>query len=118
VREDTGSLIKYNASVILYNELIWNPDFSVSAVPLVDLHYNISVFNYCNINTYTSSGVERLLQAHHVPANRSWVAVLSIDDSKINFECMKVNKDLSWEELYILYWGKLTAKYIQSLGKY
>ena len=116
VREDTGSLIKYNASVIFYNELIWNPNFSVSNVSLVDIHYNISVFNYCNLNAYTSSGVERLLDAHHVPVNGTWVAVLSMSYTEIVVDCMKV-QDLSLEERYILYWGKLTSKYIQSLGK-
>ena len=64
VRDETTGLIQFNRSIVIYNHLPWNRDFTVSNVALVDLFHNVSVFNYCDVNAYTSSGVERLLQAH------------------------------------------------------
>ena len=108
-------LVQFNRSSVFYSYLPWNRDFTVSNVALVDIYNNVSVFNYCDVNEYTQPGVERLLQAHHVPLNQSWVAVVS----KYNIvpECLDMNKDLSREEQYILYYPKRHVRYIQRTGK-
>ena len=114
VRDETTGLIQYNRSSVVQTTLPWNRDFTVSNVALVDIYHNVSVFNYCDVNEYTQPGVERLLQAHHVPLNQSWVAVVPKYD--IVPECMDINKDLSREERYILNHPKRHVQYIQSLG--
>ena len=115
VRDETTGLIQSNRSSVFHNYLPWNREYTASNVALVDLFHNVSVFNYCDVNEYTQPGVERLLQAHHVPLNQSWVAVVSNDN--IGAECLNINKDLSREEMYILYWKKRLVKYIQNTGK-
>ena len=115
VRDETTGLIQSERSSVFYTFLPWNRDFTVSNVALVDIYNNVSVFNYCDVNEYTQPGVERLLQAHHVPLNQSWVAVVS--KYNIVSECLDINKDLSREEQYILGWIKRLVKYVQSTGK-
>ena len=108
VRDETTGLIQSNRSSVFYNTLPWNREYTASNVALVDITYNVSVFNYCDVNEYTQPGVERLLKAHHVPLNQSWVAVVSMP--YIVPECMDMNKDLSREEQYILNWPKRYVK--------
>ena len=115
VRDETTGLIQSDRSSVFYNTLPWNRKYTASNVALVDIFHNVSVFNYCDVNEYTQPGVERLLQAHHVPLNQSWVAV--VPKYNIVSECMSINKDLSREERYILYWDKRLVKYIQNTGK-
>ena len=115
VRDETTGLIQSNRSSVFYNLLPWNRDFTASNVALVDITYNVSVFNYCVVNESTQPGVERLLQAHHVPLNQSWVAV--VPKYNIVPDCMNIKKDLSREERYVLFMTKRYVKYIQNTGK-
>ena len=44
-----------------YSILPWNYHFNVSNVTIIDLTYNSSIFNYCDLGSFTKEGVFPLL---------------------------------------------------------
>ncbi len=120
VYEDAGSesntreLSLYSASALMYH-------FNVRNVTLVDIHYSLDIFNYCDLNSYTPAGVSRLLEAHHIAPKdirngARWIALITKHAQGYIPECSS-KYSISYSDMYTLFNALLVSHYIERTGK-
>ena len=73
----------------VYNALLWRPQINYTSqhsIPVVNLHQSISIFNYCDLNSYTKEGILPLLIASNVNPNDTWFGM--IQEIKLLDDCV------------------------------
>ncbi len=84
-----------NCSIPIYDYIYWSEREQDSEksqesllLKVVDMTYDINIWNYCDINMYSSIGVKKLLELHNVNVSTTtWVAVFQ--RLKVTDKCMQ-----------------------------
>ncbi len=88
--------------------------FNVSEMPLVDVTFDITVFNFCALENYHNDSASKikLLEMHGITnASSPWVAYFNDKD----FVTGCPNRySMSWSDSITLYWAPLLAKKVQA----
>lgn len=113
---ETTQEITFN-SLPAYNILLWNPSFEESNLTIIDLQYDQSIFNFCDLSQYTPEGVLPLMETYYnitqddIDSGLQWVALFYIYP-----ECHSLDIIHNFLEAYILAWDDLLSLYIQRTG--
>jgi hypothetical protein len=82
--------------------------FNESSVALVDLQADETVFNWCDLDSYTHEGVKGILEYHHIyeadlQRGLKWVAFFTAEVFCEGFDFRNVMESyiLTWEVLLI-----------------
>jgi hypothetical protein len=109
--------MKGNAREIMpiYSDLQRIPIDLEYNITVVNMMMNVSLFDYCNLTSYSIDGVARLLEKHGIGSNDAWMGYYS-EYNLLSVCSGRADIDLSWSASCALYWWPIMSYYIQECG--
>ncbi len=112
-------------SIAIYSKLRWRPHFSSHNITVINIHNNVDVFDYCDLNMYSPASIAPLLSLHNRTLTqgdgdvsvigRKWFALIDCYNAVI--KCLGRGIKLSTSEMIALKYDQIYSLYVQKLGK-
>lgn len=100
-------------SITISSTLPWSYHFNVSQVAVVDLQMNQTIFDFCDLNSFTPSGVKPLLEYFNIHQSDldnglQWIALYPTQSCQPPFS--------DYNTSYVTLYDTVVAKYIKNTG--